>query len=128
MLEKKDISLEKAVLIGVITQDQDEEKSKEYLDELEFLTYTAGGDVLKRFTQKVDMPNPKTFIGSGKMDEVKDYVDEHDVGTVIFDDFAPYAPSAGAAAAFIASPIYAETGESIGVLQFSCRQNASHRS
>jgi len=60
MLEKKDINLEKAVLIGVITKSQDEIKSKENLEELEFLTYTAGGEVVKRFTQKMDMPNPKT--------------------------------------------------------------------
>lgn len=86
MIEKKDIELEKAVLIGVITRTQNEAQSKEYLDELEFLTYTAGGEVLKRFTQKMDMPNPKTFIGSGKMKEVQDYIDEHDVGTAIFDD------------------------------------------
>ena len=86
MIEEKDISLEKAVLVGLITQNQDEEKVKEYLDELEFLTYTAGGEVLKRFTQKVEMPNPKTFIGSGKLDEVKDYIHENDVTTVIFDD------------------------------------------
>lgn len=86
MLEKKDIELEKAVLIGVITQVQSEERSKEYLDELEFLTYTAGGEVLKRFTQKMDMPNPKTFIGTGKMQEVQEFITEHDVGTAIFDD------------------------------------------
>ncbi|MFB9056014.1 GTPase HflX [Mariniflexile ostreae] len=86
MLEKKDVSLEKAVLIGVITKDQDEEKSKEYLDELEFLTYTAGGDVLKRFTQKMEMPNPKTFIGTGKMEDVRRYIEENDVNTAIFDD------------------------------------------
>ncbi|WP_228852781.1 GTPase HflX [Aegicerativicinus sediminis] len=86
MIEEKDISLEKAVLVGLVTQNQDEEKVKEYLDELEFLTYTAGGEVLKRFTQKVEMPNPKTFIGSGKLDEVKDYIHENDVTTVIFDD------------------------------------------
>ena len=86
MLEQKDISLEKVVLIGIITKDQDEKTSKEYLDELEFLTYTAGGDVVKRFTQKMDMPNAKTFIGSGKMNDVQDYVKEHEVGTVIFDD------------------------------------------
>ncbi len=86
MIEKKDIELEKAVLIGVITRTQNEAQSKEYLDELEFLTYTAGGEVLKRFTQKMDMPNPKTFIGSGKMKEVQDYIDEHNVGTAIFDD------------------------------------------
>ncbi|MCA0131174.1 GTPase HflX [Winogradskyella alexanderae] len=86
MIEKKDIALEKVVLVGIITQDQDEEKSKEYLDELEFLTYTAGGDVVKRFTQKMTMPNPKTFIGTGKMNEVMQYVKENEVGTVIFDD------------------------------------------
>jgi len=86
MIEKKDIQLEKAVLIGVVTRDQNEEQSKEYLDELEFLTYTAGGEVLKRFTQKMDMPNPKTFIGSGKMQEVQNYIEEYNVGTAIFDD------------------------------------------
>jgi len=86
MIEKKDIQLEKTVLIGIITRDQNEEQSKEYLDELEFLTYTAGGDVLKRFTQKMDMPNPKTFIGTGKMDDVRHYIEEHEVGTAIFDD------------------------------------------
>ena len=86
MLEKKDISLEKVVLIGIITKQQDEVVSKEYLDELEFLTYTAGGDVVKRFTQKLEMPNPKTFIGTGKMQDVENYVKEHEVGTVIFDD------------------------------------------
>lgn len=86
MIEKKDVELEKTVLVGLITKDQDEDKSKEYLDELEFLTYTAGGEVLKRFTQKVDMPNPKTFIGSGKMEDVAAYVKEHEVGTAIFDD------------------------------------------
>ena len=86
MLEKKDIDLEKAVLIGVITQQQNEETSKEYLDELEFLTYTAGGEVLKRFTQKMEMPNPKTFIGTGKMEDVRRYIEEHEVGTAIFDD------------------------------------------
>ncbi len=86
MIEKKDIQLEKAVLIGVITKEQDEERSKEYLDELEFLTYTAGGEVLKRYTQKMDMPNPKTFIGSGKMKEVQQFIEEHEVGTAIFDD------------------------------------------
>ena len=86
MIEKKDIDLERAVLIGVITKNQDEDKSKEYLDELEFLTYTAGGEVLKRFTQKIDMPNPKTFIGSGKMEDVRKFIEEHDVGTAIFDD------------------------------------------
>jgi len=86
MIEKKEIELEKTVLIGVITQEQNEERSKEYLDELEFLTYTAGGEVLRRFTQKMEMPNPKTFIGTGKMQEVQQFIEEHEVGTAIFDD------------------------------------------
>lgn len=86
MLEKSDLEYEKVVLIGIVTREQDEEKLKEYLDELEFLTYTAGGEVIKRFSQKMDVPNPKTFIGTGKMEEVRNYVQEHEVGTVIFDD------------------------------------------
>lgn len=86
MIEKEKITYEKSILIGVITQFQREEKSKEYLDELEFLTYTAGGEVLKRFTQKLEVPNPKTFIGTGKMEEVQNYVKEHKVDTAIFDD------------------------------------------
>ena len=86
MIEKIDITHERAVLIGVITKSQDEDKSKEYLDELEFLTYTAGGEVLKRFTQKMDMPNPKTFIGKGKMEEVRQFIQDNDIGTAIFDD------------------------------------------
>ena len=72
MLEKKTIDYEKVVLIGIINQEQDEEKSREYLDELEFLAYTAGGEVATRFTQKVDIPNPKTFIGTGKMEQIRD--------------------------------------------------------
>jgi len=86
MIEKKDITLEKAVLIGVITREQDEDSSKEYLDELEFLTYTAGGEVIKRFTQKMDMPNPKTFIGTGKMEDVREFIVANGVSTAIFDD------------------------------------------
>jgi GTP-binding protein HflX len=86
MIEKVNINLEKAVLIGVITKSQNEEQSKEYLDELEFLTYTAGGEVIKRFTQKMDMPNPKTFIGSGKMKDLEEFIKENEIGTAIFDD------------------------------------------
>ena len=86
MLEKKSIDYEKAVLIGVINRAQNEEKVNEYLDELEFLTYTAGGEVTKRFVQRVDVPNPKTLIGSGKMKEVEDFVEENEIGSVIFDD------------------------------------------
>lgn len=86
MLEPKNNAYETAVLIGIINQYQDEDTSKEYLDELEFLTYTAGGEVLKRFQQKLETPNPKTFIGSGKIQDVRDYVKANDVGTAIFDD------------------------------------------
>ncbi len=86
MIERKNIELEKAILIGIITKDQDYQKSKEYLDELEFLTFTAGGEVVKRFTQKMEMPNPKTFIGSGKMKDVQNFIEENEIGTAIFDD------------------------------------------
>jgi GTP-binding protein HflX len=86
MLEKQKIEYEKAILVGVIHKKQNEEKVKEYLDELEFLTYTAGGQVMKRFVQRVDLPNPKTYIGSGKIQEIASYVDENEIGSVIFDD------------------------------------------
>ncbi|GHC45568.1 GTPase HflX [Ulvibacter litoralis] len=86
MIEELNIAYEKFILIGVITQHQDEEKSKEYLDELEFLAFTAGGEVLKRFSQKMEMPNPKTFIGTGKMEEVRAYVEANAIDTVVFDD------------------------------------------
>ena len=86
MLEKKSIEYEKAVLIGVMNQYQNEDKVTEYLDELEFLTYTAGGEVEERFVQRIDVPNPKTYIGSGQMEEVRKYVKENDIGSVIFDD------------------------------------------
>jgi len=86
MLEKKITTYEKTVLIGVISREQNEIQVKEYLDELEFLTYTAGGEVSKRFVQRVDVPFPKTYIGTGKMQEVEVYVEEHKISTVIFDD------------------------------------------
>ncbi|HDZ14813.1 hypothetical protein LCGC14_0756390 [marine sediment metagenome] len=86
MLEKQNIEHEKAVLIGVLNREQNEEKVGEYLDELEFLTYTAGGEVLERFVQRMDPPDPKTFIGSGKIQEVEQFVKENDIGSVIFDD------------------------------------------
>ena len=78
--------MEKTVLVGVITNDQGYEKSMDYLEELEFLTVTAGGFVNKVFTQKLNNPNPKTLIGEGKINEIRDYIKEHDVKTVIFDD------------------------------------------
>lgn len=86
MIEERKTAIEDVVLIGVITGQQDEVKSKEYLDELEFLTFTAGGTVKKRFTQKMEIPNPKTFIGTGKLEEVKKYIDEYNIQTTIFDD------------------------------------------
>ncbi len=86
MIEKRDSNIENVVLVGVITKEQNEEKSKEYLDELEFLTYTAGGEVVKRFVQRLEFPHPKTFIGSGKLEEVKDFIEDKAIKTVIFDD------------------------------------------
>ena len=78
--------MEKTVLIGVITIDQGIEKAMDYLEELAFLTLTAGGTVTKIFTQKLNNPIPKTFIGEGKIIEIREYVKEHDIQTVIFDD------------------------------------------
>ena len=78
--------MEKTVLVGVITNDQGVEKSIDYLDELSFLTKTAGGSVYKVFTQKLNNPNPKTFIGEGKINEIRDYIKDNEVKTVIFDD------------------------------------------
>ena len=86
MIEAKEAISEKAVLIGVISQLQDERESKEYLDELEFLTLTAGGVAVKRFTQKLEKPHPKTFLGVGKLEEVAAYIESHNIGTAIFDD------------------------------------------
>ena len=86
MLEKEKINFERTVLVGIVTQFQNEDKLKEYLDELAFLTYTAGGEVVKRFWQKLDRPNPKTFLGTGKMDEIHLFVKENGISTVIFDD------------------------------------------
>ena len=86
MIEEKSFELEKTVLVGIINSSQDEVKSKEYLDELEFLVHTAGGVVLKRFVQKMQSSNPKTFIGSGKIKEVEAFTDENEITTVVFDD------------------------------------------
>lgn len=86
MLEKETIKFERSVIVGIITQKQSEEKLTEYLDELEFLTFTAGGQVVKRFFQKMERPNPKTFLGTGKMEEINLYVKNNAISTVIFDD------------------------------------------
>ncbi len=83
---------EKAVLVGLVTRLQDERKTNEYLDELEFLADTAGAEVVKRFTQKLDMPNSVTYIGKGKLEEIRAYLEsceedpEAEIGMVIFDD------------------------------------------
>lgn len=77
---------EKAVLIGIITQHQNEKQVSEYLDELAFLADTAGAVTVKRFTQKVEHANPKTFVGTGKLNEIIEYVKENNVEMVIFDD------------------------------------------
>ncbi|MFI0491727.1 GTPase HflX [Flavobacterium sp.] len=86
MLEKETINFEKTAIVGIVTQNQSEEKLNEYLDELEFLTFTAGGEVVKRFSQKMERPNPKTFVGTGKIEEINLYVKENDISTLVFDD------------------------------------------
>jgi len=78
--------LEKVVFVGVLRQNDDERKVYEYLDELAFLAETAGAVGVKTFVQRVDKPNPKTYIGSGKLDEIKAYITENDIKLVIFDD------------------------------------------
>ncbi len=77
---------EKTVLVGLITPQQNEAKSNEYLDELAFLADTAGAVPVKRFLQRLDYPNPVTFVGKGKIEEIKAYVDENEIGLAIFDD------------------------------------------
>ena len=77
---------ETAVLVGLVNRSQDEEKITEYLDELEFLADTAGAKILKRYTQRLEHPDARTFIGSGKLNDIKAYVKEHAVDIVIFDD------------------------------------------
>ena len=77
---------ESAVLVGVITQDQTEEMAKEYLEELAFLAETAGAEQRAVFTQRLDVPNPKTFIGTGKLQDVREFVKSEEIDLVIFDD------------------------------------------
>ncbi|MCI0474327.1 MAG: GTPase HflX, partial [Ignavibacteria bacterium] len=88
MIEKKIIykEQERVVLVGVITQNQPEERTLEYLHELAFLAETAGAQTVKQFTQKLDKPNHTTFVGSGKFIEIAEYVADNDIDTVIFDD------------------------------------------
>ncbi len=86
MLEKKETQYEKVVLVGLITREQPEEKLEEYMDELQFLAYTAGAEVTQRFTQRLEKPDSKFFVGSGKLNEIKQFVEENEIDTVIFDD------------------------------------------
>jgi GTP-binding protein HflX len=81
-MEKK----EQVVLVGLIRADQNAEKTHEYLDELSFLAETAGGEEIKRFVQSLPHPDPRTYVGTGKLNEVAEFVQENEVGTVIFDD------------------------------------------
>ncbi len=85
-IKGKNGNAEKAVLVGIVNQYQDEEKIQEYLDELAFLTETAGAYPVKRFKQRLDTPNPKTFVGTGKLDEIDEYMKMHHIDTLIFDD------------------------------------------
>tara|TARA_Y100000739_G_scaffold131076_1_gene112933 strand:- start:1500 stop:2729 length:1230 start_codon:yes stop_codon:yes gene_type:complete len=78
--------MEKTVIVGLVNRNQNQKKSQEYLDELEFLSITAGGVVEKRFTQRIETPNPSTLIGKGKMDEIGIYVKAKNIQTIVFDD------------------------------------------
>ena len=82
----KDVKIERAVLIGIITTNQKEDQAKEYIEELDFLAQTAGAVPIKHFLQKLSYADPKTFVGKGKLKEVKKFIDENDIGLVIFDD------------------------------------------
>ena len=77
---------ERAVLVGLVTEDQNEDQAKEYLEELDFLAHTAGAKAIKHFTQRLPFTNPKTFIGRGKLLEVKTFIKSHEISLVIFDD------------------------------------------
>ncbi len=86
MIENKKTEYENTIIVGVVNRDQNEAVVKDYLDELSFLSETAGGEVKKRFIQKLDSPNPKTFIGSGKISEILIFNKKNDISSVIFDD------------------------------------------
>lgn len=87
MIETKQIvENEKTVLVGVIQKDQTDQQVREYLDELAFLAETAGAETVKRFTQKLAHPDSKTFVGKGKLEEIKDYITGRDINLIIFDD------------------------------------------
>lgn len=79
-------TIERCVLVGVISSDITEEVANEYLDELEFLAETAGAETVNKFLQKLPYPNPKTFVGTGKLEEIREYIKHHEIELVIFDD------------------------------------------
>ncbi len=85
-LHSHHIKTETAILIGLITKDQPAEQAKEYLDELEFLAVTAGAETKKQFTQKLERPDPRTFVGKGKLNEIAAFIKEHKIDIAIFDD------------------------------------------
>ena len=85
MILNKEVN-ERAVLVGLITPRQPEQKAMEYLDELAFLADTAGAETVKVFTQRLDHADTRTFVGKGKLQEIKQYVEENEIGMVIFDD------------------------------------------
>ncbi|MDF2381291.1 GTPase HflX [Nostoc ellipsosporum NOK] len=88
MIEKKNVieKEEKAVLVGMVQKDQTEQQLQEYLDELAFLAETAGAKAVKRFTQKLSHPDSRTFVGKGKLEEIREYIAGKDINLVIFDD------------------------------------------
>lgn len=81
-----EVKNQQAILVGIVTQFQSEEQVQEYLEELDFLAETAGIIPVKHFTQKLEHPNPTTFVGTGKLDEIKQYMEDNEIGVVIFDD------------------------------------------
>jgi len=90
LIEKKNTAIEQkpetAILVGLVTNSQDKDKVQEYLDELSFLVETAGGVPVERFTQNLDHPNSRTYVGTGKLDEIKQYVKASEIDMVVFDD------------------------------------------
>jgi GTP-binding protein HflX len=87
MIEQTEIYSEQTILVGLITREQNEQQAKEYLSELAFLAETAGAIPVKKFFQRLDYPNPKTFVGQGKLEEIKNYiVDNEEIGMIVFDD------------------------------------------
>ncbi|MBD5202302.1 MAG: GTPase HflX [Barnesiella sp.] len=81
-----EVEVERAVLVGLITPTQNEAKATEYLDELAFLADTAGAETVKTFLQKADYPNPRTYVGKGKLEEIRAFIEDNDIGMAIFDD------------------------------------------